>query len=91
MADSVRRVAGSGHDEMRCRELVEVVTDYLEGRLPEDDGLRLAEHVADCPYCEEYIAQMRRTIEILGELPVETIVARRRAELLEAFRGWRRV
>jgi anti-sigma factor RsiW len=91
MSDSIRRVAGSGHDEMRCRELVEVVTDYLEDRLPEVDRLRLAAHLAECPYCEEYIAQMRRTIEILGELPVETIVARRRAELLEVFRAWRRV
>jgi anti-sigma factor RsiW len=81
-------MAGGEH-EMTCRELVEVVTDYLEGKLPEADRARLEEHVAECPYCEEYIAQMRQTVEALGELPPEAIDPRREAELLEAFRGWR--
>jgi anti-sigma factor RsiW len=84
-------MAGADNDEMSCKELVEVVTDYLEGRLAEPDRLRLEAHVAECPYCEEYIAQMRQTIEALGELPAETLDPRREAELLEAFRGWRRV
>jgi anti-sigma factor RsiW len=83
-------MAGGGSDEMTCRELVEVVTDYLEGRLPDSDRVRLEEHVEACPYCEEYIAQMRRTIDALGKLPREAIDPRREAELLEAFRGWRR-
>jgi anti-sigma factor RsiW len=75
---------------MTCKELVEVVTDYLEGRLQEADRLRLEAHVAECPYCEEYIAQMRQTIEALGELPAASLDPRREAELLDAFRGWRR-
>ncbi len=83
-------MAGGGSDEMTCRELVEVVTDYLEGRLPDPDRVRLEAHVEECPYCEEYIAQMRRTIDALGELRREAIDPRREAELLEAFRGWRR-
>jgi anti-sigma factor RsiW len=76
-------------DEMTCKELVEVVTDYLEGRLPDADRLRLDAHLAECRYCEEYIAQMRQTIEALGKLPAETLDPRRESELLEAFRGWR--
>jgi anti-sigma factor RsiW len=76
-------------DEMTCKELVEVVSDYLEGRLDEADRQRLEAHLAECPYCEEYIAQMRQTIEALGKLPAETLDPRREAELLEAFRGWR--
>jgi anti-sigma factor RsiW len=76
-------------DEMTCKELVEVVSDYLEGRLGEADRLRLEAHLAECPYCAEYIAQMRQTIEALGKLPAETLDPRREAELLEAFRGWR--
>jgi anti-sigma factor RsiW len=75
---------------MTCRELVEVITDYLEGRLPDPDRVRLEAHVEGCPYCEEYIAQMRRTIDALGELRREAIDPRLEAELLEAFRGWRR-
>jgi anti-sigma factor RsiW len=83
-------MAGGQHDEMTCRELVEVVTDYLEDRLPARDRERLEAHLAECPYCEEYIAQMRQTIDALGELPAEPLDPRREAELLEAFRGWRR-
>jgi anti-sigma factor RsiW len=82
-------MAGGPHDEMTCKELVEVVTDYLEDRLPEPDRLRFEAHVAECRYCEEYVAQMRQTIAALGELPAEAIDASRREELLEAFRGWR--
>jgi anti-sigma factor RsiW len=74
---------------MACRELVELVTEYLEGALPDDDRRRLEAHLAECPYCEEYIAQMRRTIEMLGHLPAEIVEPSRRTRVLEAFRGWR--
>jgi anti-sigma factor RsiW len=84
-------MAAAPNDEMSCRELVEVVTDYLEGKLPDADRVRLEAHLAECPYCEEYIAQMRKTIEVLGELPrAESLDPRTERELLDAFRGWRR-
>jgi anti-sigma factor RsiW len=83
-------MAAGQHDEMSCKELVEVVTDYLEGTLPDRDRVRLEAHLAECPYCEEYVAQMRQTIEALGERPAEPLDPSREAELLEAFRGWRR-
>jgi anti-sigma factor RsiW len=79
----------SADDEMTCRELVQVVTDYLEGTLPEPERIRLEAHLAECSYCHEYVAQMRETIEALGQLPPELIDPRKQAELLEAFRGWR--
>jgi anti-sigma factor RsiW len=79
------------NDEMSCRELVEVVTDYLEGKLPDADRVRLETHLAECPACVEYIAQMRETIDALGELPgPESLDPRTERELLDAFRGWRR-
>ncbi len=77
------------HDDMACRELVEVVTDYLEGTLAEGERRRLERHLEDCPYCARYIEQMRQTIEALGELSEESIAPETRRELLEAFRGWR--
>ena len=80
----------SAHDEMTCRELVEVLTDYLEGALPPEDRRRLEEHLESCPYCTEYVAQMRQTIDSLGSISEESIAPEKRAELLAAFRGWRR-
>jgi anti-sigma factor RsiW len=76
-------------DEMACRELVEVVTDYLDGTLPDEDRRRLEEHLAECPYCVNYIEQMRTTIEALGTVGEESIAPATRRQLLEAFRGWR--
>jgi len=82
-------MAGVETEEMACRELVEIVSDYLEGKLPDGDRRRLEAHLAGCPYCDEYIAQMRRTVAVLGRLPEDIIDPSRRERLLEAFRGWR--
>ena len=83
-------MAGGEQGEMTCRELVELVTDYLERRLPDEDRALFETHLADCGHCVEYVAQMRRTIDVLGELSAETIDPAREAELLAAFRGWQR-
>jgi anti-sigma factor RsiW len=77
-------------DEMTCRELVEVITDYLEGTLSDEDRRRFEEHLDACPYCVNYLDQMRVTIATLGELREDSISPETRAKLLEAFRGWRR-
>ena len=82
-------MAGGEREEMTCRELVELVTDYLEETLPGQDRMRLQAHLAECPYCEEYIAQMRRTVAALGRLPPQPVDPARQEELLDAFRGWR--
>ena len=82
-------MAGGDREEITCRELVELVTEYLEGTLPGHDRMRLQAHLAECPYCEEYIAQMRRTVAALGKLPPEPIDPAREQVLLEAVRGWR--
>ena len=77
-------------DEMHCRELVELVTDYLDGRLPPADRARFEAHLADCEYCETYLDQMRQTIRALGRLPEESLSDEARDALLAAFRGWSR-
>lgn len=82
-------MAGGAEQEMACRELVEVVTDYLEGALSAHDRLRLEAHLAECQYCLDYIAQMRRTIEVLGKLPAQPVDPAQQEVLLDAFRGWR--
>jgi anti-sigma factor RsiW len=76
--------------EMPCRELVELVTDYLEGRLSPRDHARFEAHLAECEYCETYLEQMRQTIRALGRVPEESLSADARDALLSAFRGWSR-
>jgi anti-sigma factor RsiW len=75
--------------EMTCRELVEVITDYLEGALPAEDRARFDAHIADCDGCTHYLDQMRQTIRALGHLPPESLSPEAERALLDAFRGWR--
>ena len=75
--------------EMRCNELVEVITEYLEGTLPAEDRARFDRHLAKCDGCRAYLDQMRETIRALGHLPPESLSPEAESALLEAFRGWR--
>ena len=74
---------------MTCRQLVELVTDYLEDRLNERERRRFDEHLDVCADCREYVEQMRQTVAGLGRLPEESLSPTTRDALLEAFRGWR--
>ena len=78
-------------DEMACRDLVEAVTDYLEGALSNADRARFEEHLGVCRGCGTYLDQMRRTIELAGRLTPEDVAipASARDRLLAAFRRWR--
>lgn len=76
--------------EMPCRELVELVTEYLEGGLSARDRARFEAHIADCEYCETYLEQLRETIRVLGRLPEESLSPEARSALLDAFRSWTR-
>lgn len=78
------------YDEMTCRELVELVSEYLEDRLAARDRTRFEAHLAECTYCTTYLEQMRQTIRTLGRIPEETLSPDAREALLAAFRGWRR-
>jgi anti-sigma factor RsiW len=74
---------------LTCREMVELVTDYLEGRLDDADRQRFEVHIAECDACTLYIEQMRMTITALGHIPAESISQEAEEELLAAFRTWR--
>lgn len=71
-----------------CRELVELVTDYLEGALDRRTRRRFEAHVAGCPNCTAYLEQIRETIRLTGRLRPESLDPGVRAELLAAFRDW---
>lgn len=67
-----------------CQEWVELVTDYLEGALPRRLVRAIDRHLAGCVHCTEYLAQMRRTIEILGAIPADDVVP---TEMLDVLQG----
>jgi anti-sigma factor RsiW len=77
-------------DEMACRELVKVINAYLDGTLPESDRRRFEAHLEECPYCVNYLDQMRETIAALGELTADSISPGRRQEIVDAFSDWQR-
>jgi len=75
--------------ELTCAELVELVTDYLEGRLPERERRRFDEHLTECDGCTAYVRQMRATIDVTGHVPAPELPPELEDRLLDAFRGWR--
>lgn len=77
------------YEELSCQELVELVTDYLEGALPSELHDRFERHIAHCSGCQTYLQQMRATIRATGTLTVESVTPDAESTLLDAFRGWR--
>jgi anti-sigma factor RsiW len=75
---------------MNCRQVVELMTDYIEGTLAPAERARFEDHIAGCDGCTAYLEQMRITRRIVGKLadvPMPQSVER---ELLAAFRNWMR-
>jgi predicted anti-sigma-YlaC factor YlaD len=76
--------------EITCHELVELVTEYLEEAMELAERARLERHLAGCRSCRHYLDQMRKTIDVVGEIPEETVTPEAREDLLEVFRAWKR-
>jgi anti-sigma factor RsiW len=74
---------------VNCRELVELVTDHLEGSMPADRRARFHEHVSGCDGCTRYLEQFRMTIVLTGMLSEEQVAPDARETLLGVFRDWR--
>ena len=75
--------------ELTCKELTELITDYLEERLPHNERVRLEQHLSGCTGCVTYLDQMRLTIKALGAKPRVEIPQAIESDLLQAFRGWK--
>jgi len=83
------RLSRRGHgDDLSCRQLVRLVTNYLDGALAEADRRRFERHIRGCDGCTAYLEQIRQTIDLTGQLREETIDPQARDALLAAFRGW---
>jgi anti-sigma factor RsiW len=74
---------------LACQELVELVTSYLEGALSPEERAAFEHHIGTCDGCDQYLQQMRQTIELTGRLAPADLGAEAEAALLAAFRDWR--
>lgn len=77
-------------EQLSCQELVELVTEYLEGALPPDDRDRFDSHIAACDGCRKYLEQISVTVTLSGRLTPEQLDPAAEAALLGAFRDWKR-
>jgi anti-sigma factor RsiW len=75
-------------EDVQCRDVVEVVTAYLENTLPPDERDLVEQHLLVCDGCDAYIEQMRQTIEIVGRAESDDLPEQMQKALLAAFRGW---
>ncbi|MGY1726997.1 anti-sigma factor family protein [Geodermatophilus sp. SYSU D01062] len=84
---TVKRMQAGGPPgrNIRCDQLVELVTDYLEGVLDEATMAEFDAHLAQCSGCAEYLDQIRSIARSLARLPLDALSARARARLLAAF------
>lgn len=73
---------------MSCKEFVELVTDYFEGQLSDEDLRRFEEHIEQCFWCGRYLEQMRVTINTVGRIDEESLSPEAKDSLLHAFRDW---
>jgi anti-sigma factor RsiW len=76
-------------DHISCREVVELITGYLEGALPAGETAVFEQHLNFCEGCVFYLEQMRGTIAAAGAIVEDDLAAEDRDRLVAAFRGWR--
>ena len=72
-----------------CRDAVALMTSYLDGELDRRDRDRLEAHLADCPHCSEYLAQLRVTVNALGRVSPDDLSEEAVDELVDLYRRWR--
>jgi predicted anti-sigma-YlaC factor YlaD len=77
-------------EDITCREIVEIVTDYLEGALPSAEVEAFEMHLAYCDGCVNYLEQMRETIRLSGRLTEESLPPDLQERLVRAFSGLKR-
>lgn len=76
--------------DLPCKDLVEIITDYLEGVLPPAERERFETHLSACSGCRTYLEQMRATVAAAGRVTPDELPPESRRRLEELFRGWAR-
>jgi anti-sigma factor RsiW len=84
----VIRLTMRPRSDLVCQQAVELVTDYLEGVLPRSQRRRFEAHLAGCPDCPEYLAQMRAIIALAGSITPDDLAPHIRSDLAGLYRRW---
>jgi anti-sigma factor RsiW len=77
-------------EDITCREIVQLVTDYLDGALPPEQVEAFEMHLCYCDGCVNYLDQLRETIRLSGRLTEDSLPPELQEELVAAFRGLKR-
>jgi anti-sigma factor RsiW len=72
-----------------CRQAVGLMTDYLDGVLSQRDRERLEAHLADCPHCSEYLAQIKLVAATAGRVEPDDVTPEALDDLVALYRRWR--
>ena len=74
---------------LSCREIADLITDYLEGALTFSQLIRFHMHLGLCFACRNFLKQMKYTVLTLHQLPSEPVSPHVKEELLTRFRNWK--
>ena len=77
-------------EDISCREIVQIVNDYVEGALPPAEREAVELHLNLCDGCTDYLEQLRVAIALTGELRADALSPQLEEELCTAFRSFRR-
>ena len=84
-----RGAAGSESLDLVCREVVELVTAYLDDALEPGPRAALERHLAGCPHCTEYFAQIRLVRQTAARVEPEDLAPDARRDLMALYAQWR--
>ena len=86
---TTRNAKPDAHD-ITCRQVVALMTDYLDDALGPDDQALMEAHLAECEGCAEHLRQIRITVAVTGRIREEDLTPAVRDDLMDLYRRWRR-
>lgn len=72
---------------LTCKQVHELVTEYLEDKMSLWQRMRFGMHIMLCPHCRVHLKNMQKTVDALGRLPPEAEIPE---EIIEHFRNYQR-
>ena len=75
--------------DLVCQQVVELVTDYLEGTLSRRERRRFESHLRACPNCTAYLQQIKTTVQLTGTIEWDELTPEAQADLADLYRRWR--